>query len=123
MTSRIERQLWFSLAAPAAAWSIQELASAVIDHAACARHAAGAGRAAMLVVTAAAFVCSVVAARTGLRRFRAVSEEPELVRTRATGRQEMMAFAGLMLGVVFAIGILWTGLPALVVSDVCGAER
>ena len=122
MPSSTEKRIWFALAAPAVAWSVQELASALVGHAACAEHAAGAGRAIMIVISVVALALSVAAIAVGYGRFRALAGEAGALEGQRE-RQQMMALAGALVGVVFTLGVVWAALPSLVISSVCGSKR
>lgn len=123
MSTRTEKRIWFALAVPAVAWSVQEIASAVVAHAACAEHAAGVGRAVLVGISVVALGLSLAAVAVGYGRFRALGADGAEMQTDRREREQMMALASVLVGVVLTVGVVWTALPTVLVSSVCGSKR
>jgi hypothetical protein len=67
----------------------------------------------------------VLAAAGGVvayQNWRRLAEQPHLTRAEGRGRTEFLALSGIIISVILVIGILWDGLP-LVLLNVCEAMR
>lgn len=118
-------RLWFGFAAGAAAWVVHGVAGFFVTWQACqdgdgswgflseleVRWLLGLMMLAMLAVAAAAVAISYGNWRRLARHRRLTDDE-------ATGREELMALGGVLIGSVFVFGILWSGLGPLLL-DVC----
>jgi hypothetical protein len=107
--------LWFGLLAPPIAWIAQGLGSVWVTTQAC--HHPGDTRLARSVVMGLALgaLAVTLAASSYARR--------QLGRSAGQPRRKMMAIGGIFLAVTLGLGILWAGLPALLLGKICEATR
>jgi hypothetical protein len=117
-------RLWFGLLAPPGAWAANELFGYwIASHFCHARDSQAAARVLIVVAAVIALGVAIAAAWVGGNTYRQLASAPMPTRSEARGRAEFMAVCGLFLGVVFAIGIGWSGLPSLLIGGVCEATR
>lgn len=76
----------------------------------------------MGAITPAALGIAIAAGLTSFRNWRTFSERRDLVRAEAGRRETFMALIGVFSTVIFVIGILWAGIP-LIMLDVCVKAR
>jgi hypothetical protein len=116
-------RLWGAVIAPPSAWAVQELVSAAASVEACERGDGGLARALLLGLSAAAFVVAAGSAFAARESFDRIGTAFAIEDSEARGPDEMLAVAGVALGAVFALALIWSGMPLLFLSDVCGAGR
>jgi hypothetical protein len=114
--------LWFALLAPPAAWSGQELLGWFFGERTCGSMTPAAVRLTVLGITVAALAVSIAGAARGWRSWRHSSAATDPLATDAEDRVEFMALGGLLVSVVFTIGIAWSGLSSAFLGD-CGRMR
>ena len=123
------QKLWYGLAAPAFAWITQEMVSAVIAVRVCEDGHVALARGLVAVVTLVAIAVSLSGGFVATRSWRELSRRSSdpsghsLATTDARGRETMMAVAGIGVAITLTLGLVWSGMPALFVSDICGAKR
>lgn len=115
-------RLWFAFGGSACAWALQGALSVFIASNAC---GPGAGTAASIlpasterillaIVTLGLLLTAGIAALTAFRDWRILAGRRASLQTaEAQGRQEFMSLAGLVVGTLCAVGILWAGLPVI----------
>ncbi len=120
-----ESRLWFGTAAAAAAWFIHEMALALISSRACTDGNADWGplstlgvRILLAIVTIVLGAVAVLSGLTSLGSWRRLSDRRRLIEDEGFGRQHFMALTGILSGVVFTLGIIYDGIPLLLV-DIC----
>jgi len=69
----------------------------------------------LLAVTVAAGIVS-------FRNFQRFSNHASLARAEATGREEFMALGGMFVSLVLGLGIVWLGIP-LIIINLCTRAR
>jgi len=116
------RSLWFPLLAPPAAWSVHGLLGWFVGETTCGALTPVAVRLIVAGITVAALLVSVAAVGLGWRSWRAQSHEANPLEAAAHDRLQFMALGGLLVSVMFTIGIGWAGLSAAFLSD-CGRMR
>jgi len=122
-------RLWFGVGAAAIAWTIQELLSVIIVSLACQNgvyvwtwiSAVGA-RALLAVITLSLLAVTVAAGFISFRNWRSLSARRQLIEAEAPRREEFMALVGVFVSTVFVAGILWAGIP-LIMIDLCRSAR
>ncbi len=116
-------RLAFALIAPPAAWALHELVCTVVSVVVCEAGNVGAARATVIVVSLVALGFTIAGGVLGWASWRRFAPEDSIASAEAKGAREMLAFVGLLLGIVFTLAVVWAGLSALVVGDICGAKR
>jgi hypothetical protein len=122
-------RLWFGVGAAAIAWTIQELLSVIIASLACQNGAyvwtgisAGAVRALLAVITLGLLGVTVTAGFISFRNWKRLSAQRQLIRAEGRGREAFLAIVGVFVSAVFVGGILWAGIP-LIMIDLCRNAR
>lgn len=115
-------RLWFGLAAPVIAWTIHGLTSVIVAASACGSAWLAVARGVLIAVSLGALATSIAGGLVAFGTWRRLASA-RLTRTEAKSREEMMALGGIWVGVVFTLGILWGGLPAVLLVDVCEVLR
>ena len=115
------RRLWTCVAAPVLAWAVQAAFSAGFVGTGC-RFDFGGLHTAVLLASAAALGVTLASGMLAYSCFRRTSDGSF---ARAEGREqdEMLSVLGVLMSVSFAIGIVWMGLPAVFIHNVCEATR
>lgn len=123
------RRLWFGATGAAVAWALQSTVCTVISSKACQNNVGNWGplsplgvRWLMGGITFVALAIAIAAGLASFRNWRTFSERQDLVRAEAGRRETFMAFVGVFSTVIFVIGILWAGIP-LIMLDVCVKAR
>lgn len=114
---------WFGLLAPMAAWAVHGLSSFVLSRQACQAGREDLARGLLIALSAAALIVAVAGVVVAFRTWRRIADGQRVSRTDARSRDEMLAFGGVFVGFSFVVGLLWGGLPPLVIADVCEALR
>lgn len=122
-------RLWFGFSAAAIAWTVQEFLSVVISSLACAEGAyvwtwisAGGARALLAVITLCLLAIAAAAGFISFRNWRSLSSQRHLIRAEGRRREAFMALIGVFVSVVFVGGIIWAGIP-LIMIDLCRSAR
>lgn len=76
----------------------------------------------MAVVTLIALVFAVAGGLISFRNWRQAANQFDLLHTDGRRRIEFMALVGTLASVAFVVGILWAGIP-LIMLDVCVKAR
>ena len=116
-----EKRLWFGIFAGPAAWAVHGLTGVILSSNACEgdiSHHLLAVRWALGVVTIALLAVAVAGAVVAYHSWTILSGHRKVIGSEAPGRQEYMALIGLFSSVVFTLGLVWGGLPTLLV-DLC----
>jgi hypothetical protein len=120
---RSRRWLQFAASAAPVAWGAHGLTSLIVVAKSC---QGGHGRAAGIFVQALTVVLLLGVAALGVASYaswRQLAGPGSVVRSEARDQDEMLALVGVFASVAFSIGILWDGLPAFLVTDLCEALR
>lgn len=119
-----DRQLWFGVAAGATAWATHSLIINLICSQACKAGRGGtyydltpgAVRILLGVVTVILLCVALGAGLTAFRNWRQLSGQASLREDQAESRTDFMALIGLFASAIFVVGIIWAGLPVILVS-------
>lgn len=68
------------------------------------------------------FLVALSGALISLRNWRAVAEQRKLSEAEGHGREAFMSLAGIFISVAFLVGVIWLGMPMLVL-DTCVTVR
>ncbi|HEX4783570.1 MAG TPA: hypothetical protein VH350_04470 [Candidatus Sulfotelmatobacter sp.] len=122
-------RLWFGFAGSAASWIALGIIDLLITWQAClgkeqygGAHIEPGFRIIYLIFTLALLITAVVAGAISFRNWRELSRERDLSNAEGRGRQEYMALAGVFISATLGIGIIWLGLPLLII-DLCVRAR
>ncbi len=129
-TNRVSlSRLWFGVGAAAIAWMIQELLSVIIASLACEDGAyvwmwisAGGARALLAVITLGLLAIAAMAGFISFGNWKRLSARRRLIRAEGFRREVFMAVVGVYVSVVFVAGIIWAGIP-LIMIDLCRSAR
>jgi len=118
-----QRRLWFGTLAAAAAWALHGFICFLISANACQN---GLGRLGPLkgselrvllgVITIVLLGVAVTGGMTSFRNWRAVCEQRSLTHTEALNREAFMALVGVFLSIAFVVGIIWAGIPLILIN-------
>ncbi len=113
--------VWFGILAGPVAWTLQGLLGWFFGERICTSMSIGGVRTTMGAIGVIAFAAAAAGAMAGWRNLRqAAGSHP--AHTEAWDLAEFMSLAGLLVSSVFALGIFWAALPALMLSH-CGHVR
>jgi hypothetical protein len=137
-SQRIPRgRLWFGFAAAALAWVVQGLLSVIISASACQNGSyqwtwisEGGIRVLLAMITIALLAVAVAAWVVSFRNWRDLSVERaearaarrELIHAEGRRREDFMALGGVFVSTAFVIGIIWGGVP-LILINLCRSAR
>lgn len=120
-----QARLWFGACAGAAAWAIDGFTCFLISTQACKDGngnwgplSGGEVRVLLGVITLALLAVAVTGGLISFGNWRRLSERQKLSQAQAQGREAFMALVGVFVSVAFVVGIIWAGLP-LILIDVC----
>jgi hypothetical protein len=129
-SQRVPRgRLWFGFAAAALAWTLQGFLSVVISASACQNGSyqwnwisESGVRVLLAVITIALLAVAVAAWVVSFRNWRGLSTRRELIHAEGRRREEFMALGGVFVSTAFVIGIIWGGIP-LILINICRSAR
>jgi hypothetical protein len=117
------KRLWFGLTAAALCWMGLGIADVLITWRACLHQEAFGGasshpglRVLNIVLFLVLLVITVVAGAMSYRNWRHLAGGIEIQRAEATGAREYLALLGVFISITLGIGIVWFGLPLLILS-------
>lgn len=120
---------WFGFAAAAAAWVVYGAAWELIAAKACQNGQGNWGALSPLGVrwllagiNIACLAVAVAAGITAFHNWRALNEKQDVIHAEGRGRAQFLALTGIFVSVVFSLGIVWAGLP-LIMVDICIKAR
>jgi hypothetical protein len=123
------RRLWFGFTASTAAWILLGLADGLITWRACVgeeqwggAHPAPGLFALMAVITFVLLGAAITGGMLCYRNWRRLSEQSRLADAEAIGRKEYVALIGLFMSVTLGVGIIWLGIP-LIILKMCVRTR
>lgn len=119
-----QKRLWFGTCAAAAAFAAQEFICFQIAIQSCkdghlgtwGTLSPGGVRWVLGGISCLLFLVALAGAVISLRNWRAVSERRRLSEAEGYGREAFMALAGIFISVAFLVGIVWLGIPMLVLN-------
>jgi hypothetical protein len=122
-------RLWFGFAGSTAAWLALFIADLLVAWKACVELPNGSdvlslGWAIYLfaALTVILLAITIAAGAISFGNFQRFSNHASLARTEATGREEFMALGGMFISVVLSLGIVWLGIP-LIIINLCTRAR
>jgi hypothetical protein len=122
-------RLWFGAVAGAVAWGIQGLLGVAISGELCKANynrmedvRESGGFAVLVVITVVLLLVTIAGAVVSHSNWRRLTNNESLLPAEATGREQYMAFVGICVNVVFALGIIWAGL-AILLLNMCVRAR
>lgn len=118
-----QASLWFGATAAAAVWALQGFICEIITSKACQNNAGNWGgisplgvRWLLAAVTLIALAVAVSAGLTSFRNWRRLTVGPDLLHAEGRRREQFMALIGIFSSVAFVAGILWAGIPLMVLN-------
>ena len=123
-----QRRLWFGTAAGAAAWALHGFTCFVISADLCQTGGVVGSlgttglRILLAAITAVALAVAIAGGVISFRNWRAVENHAGITHAEAPNREAFMALVGVFLSTVFVVGIIWAGIP-LIVVNVCTSAR
>jgi hypothetical protein len=120
MEAEAKQRLWLSVTIPPAAWAVQGLFGWFVSSHACPGTSQpwsfGAARWAVILSALAALAVSVAALVVSIRKVRSLQQSTDVERVR------YLSMVGLLVGASITLGLLYSGLSAVVISG-CGEMR
>ena len=123
------RRLWFGATAAAIAWALQGVVCEVISAKACQNNLGNWGplsaagvRWLLGGITIIALGFTVAGGLTSFRNWRILADRLDFVHAEGRRREQFMALVGAFASIVFLIGILWAGIPVIILN-VCVKAR
>jgi hypothetical protein len=129
LTPLDQPRLWFGFAGSAAAWLALFIADLLLAWKMCTELPNGSDVlslgwaiylfAALTVILLAVTIAAGIVSFGNFQRF---SNHASLANTEATGREEFMALGGMFISVILSLGIVWLGIP-LIIINLCTRAR
>lgn len=123
LTGVTGRKLWFGTVAPSLCWVGIGIADVLITWRACLHNEQFGGAShhpgllsLNIVLFLVLLATAVFAGVMSFRNWKRLAGHVRLYRAEATGAREYMALIGLFMSVTLGIGIIWLGLPLLLIS-------
>jgi hypothetical protein len=117
------RKLWFGIASCPAVWAAHGLTSVVVTTLCCQHELGATARGVVLGFTAGALLFTVSAVVTGASAWRALTRAAGPTPTEFDEQTQTLALLSVLMGIAFTLGVLWTGLPAVLIADICEVVR
>lgn len=117
------RRLWFGAFAPAAAWGVHGLAGVALVANSCRAGRAALARWGVIGLTVLALAIALSALLVARQSYSRITHPMHLARAEARDASEMLAVVGMLSAIAFGIGILWGGLSAFLLRDLCEMLR
>lgn len=124
-----QRSLWFGFSAAAAAWAVHGFVWEMITSQSCQNGAGNWGpfspagvRWLLAGVTAILLAVAIYAGVTSFHNWQHLSRQRDLLHAEGRGREQFMAIGGVLISILFSIGIIWAGLP-LIMLGICIKAR
>lgn len=119
-----QARLWYGFAAAAAAWALEGLTGVIVSAQFCPANAPrwaipgeNGVRLTLGLITIGLLIVAISGAMTALRNWRALAGHRELIRAEGRTRELFMSFGGILISIVFIVGILLAGIPLLIVEQ------
>jgi len=117
------RRLWFGALTPPGVWAAHSLAGFLVVVDVCRSRHQALARVLVLALTGVAFVAIGLTGAVALGSWRRLRDGERVAFAEARGQDEWLAGIGVYAAVVFALGVLWAGLQAVVMSGLCEVAR
>jgi hypothetical protein len=121
LTPADQPRLWFGFAGSAAAWVVLFIADLLLVWKMCIELPNGFDLLSLswaiylfAAVTVLLLAVTIAAGLVSFGNFRRFSHNASLARTEATGREEFMALGGIFISVTMSFGIIWLGIPPII---------
>jgi hypothetical protein len=122
-------RLWYGFSAAPAAWAIQGLVGVIVSSQVCPADVSNWGllgqggiRLLLGVVTLCALVVAISAGVISFQSWQRLAGGRELIHAPARTREAFMSVGGVLISTVFTLGILWAGIP-LIMLQICARAR
>lgn len=123
LTPLDQPRLWFGFAGSAAAWLVLLTADLLLAWKACTQLPNGFDVLSLrwaiylfAAITVLLLAVTVAAGIVSFNNFQRFSSHASLAHTEASGREEFMALGGVFISVVLSLGIVWLGLPFIILT-------
>jgi hypothetical protein len=116
------RRLWVAVALPPLVWAIQGLSAVLVVAEGCERGMPTATRVIVLLITLLTLSISAGCALLAYASWRRVPHGLSPLHTEARDQDEMLALVGLLSSGAFTVGLVWSGMPALMIN-LCEVAR
>jgi hypothetical protein len=110
------KRLWFGVLAAAVAWAGQNFLSVWITTEACQGQWRGTAHLLLTLLTLAALALAVAGSVVTYRNWQRRSTQTSLTHAEGRDREEFVALSGIFVSIIFTIGILWSGLPPVLLN-------
>lgn len=123
------RKLWYAFSAPAFAWAAHGATCVFLSSVYCpaglpnwGRLGEGGVRLAIGLVTIGLLAVSISAGIISYRLWRSLRADRQLMADEGYSREDFMSLGGVLVSLVCSVGILWAGIP-LIILNVCLRAR
>lgn len=117
------RRLWFGLLAAALSWLGLGIADVLITWRACLHQEQFGGPSEHpgltilnIALFAALLLIAIFAGIVSFTNWKRLSQQPHIFTAEATGSREFMAMVGVFISVTLGLGIVWLGIPLLILQ-------
>ena len=124
-----QRRLWFGTVAAAVAWALDGFICFLISAQACANGTGYLGplsptsvRVLLGLITLIFLAIALTGGVISFRNWRTISERSSLTHAEGVNREAFMALVGVFLSTAFVVGIIWAGIPPILIN-VCVKAR
>jgi len=124
-----EKRLWYGFTVAAFAWLLEGAIGVIVSAQFCPANAPGWGivgqnsvRLALGVVTIVLLILAISGAIVSFRNWQTLSGNSEFVHAEGRTRDAFMSIGGIIISSVFIVGILWSGIP-LIMLEQCMRAR
>jgi len=124
-----ERRLWYGFTAAPAAWVLQELLGVIVSAQLCPANLPNWGaigengvRLLLGLITAILFVVAISAGIVAFENWRALSGHRSVVHAEGSSRKAFMSVGGILISSSFAVGLLWSGIPLIMLQQCMRAQ-
>lgn len=119
-----ERRLWYGFTAAAFAWILEGAIGVIVSAQFCPADAPGWGilgqnsvRLALGVVTIILLIVAISGAVVSFRNWQTLSGGSEFAHSEGRTREAFMSIGGIVVSSVFILGILWSGIPLIMLEQ------
>lgn len=117
-------RLWYGFSAAAAAWALEGAIGVIVSAQFCPADlphwglvSQGSVRLALGIITIILLAIAVSAGVISLRNWRTLAGQCEFAHAEGISREGFMSIAGIFISTVFAIAIIWSGIPIIMLSE------
>ncbi len=121
--------IWYGFSAGPAAWTLQGLVAVIVSAQFCPADVPNWGlldqngvRLVLGLITLGLLAVAISGGLVSLRNWHRLAGDLELARAEGRTREAFMSLGGVLMSIVFSLGILWAGIP-LIMLQVCMRAR